>query len=256
MNVFRLVGDFSHLLAIIILLVNIWKTQSCAGISGRTQILFALVYTTRYLDLFTNFISVYNSVMKVVFIVTTFTTLYLIYIKFKATYDCNHDTFRVEFLLIPVTALSLLLNHKFTFLEVLWTFSIYLEAVAILPQRFMMSKRDEVEKIISCYLCALGSYRFFYLLNWIHRYSIEDFYDYISIFGGVVGLVIIVEACIASIGMTIQTHSSNLPTEVSWEDKFKQIDSSHKDTGVLQVILSLLKNTSVLDQNCICDSLT
>lgn len=36
-----------------------------AGISGKSQILFALVFTTRYLDLLTNFISIYNTVMKV-----------------------------------------------------------------------------------------------------------------------------------------------------------------------------------------------
>ena len=35
------------------------------GISGKSQILFALVFTTRYLDLLTNFISIYNTVMKV-----------------------------------------------------------------------------------------------------------------------------------------------------------------------------------------------
>lgn len=44
-------------------------TVSCppptTGISGKSQILFALVFTTRYLDLFTNFISIYNTVMKV-----------------------------------------------------------------------------------------------------------------------------------------------------------------------------------------------
>lgn len=33
MNIFRLLGDLSHLLAIIILLQKIWKTRSCAGIS-------------------------------------------------------------------------------------------------------------------------------------------------------------------------------------------------------------------------------
>lgn len=38
---------------------------SSAGISGKSQVLFALVFTTRYLDLFTVFISAYNSVMKV-----------------------------------------------------------------------------------------------------------------------------------------------------------------------------------------------
>ena len=31
MNVFRLIGDLSHLLAIILLLVKIWKSRSCAG---------------------------------------------------------------------------------------------------------------------------------------------------------------------------------------------------------------------------------
>lgn len=40
------------------------------------------------------------------------------YIKFKATYDRNQDTFRVEFLLIPVTILALILNHEFTIFEV------------------------------------------------------------------------------------------------------------------------------------------
>ncbi|XP_044534929.1 ER lumen protein-retaining receptor 2 [Gracilinanus agilis] len=65
MNIFRLTGDLSHLAAIIILLLKIWKTRSCAGISGKSQLLFALVFTTRYLDLFTSFISLYNTSMKV-----------------------------------------------------------------------------------------------------------------------------------------------------------------------------------------------
>lgn len=66
MNIFRLTGDLSHLAAIIILLLKIWKTRSCAGISGKSQFLFALVFTTRYLDLLTSFISLYNTTMKVI----------------------------------------------------------------------------------------------------------------------------------------------------------------------------------------------
>lgn len=31
MNIFRLAGDLSHLAAIIILLLKIWKSRSCAG---------------------------------------------------------------------------------------------------------------------------------------------------------------------------------------------------------------------------------
>jgi len=71
--------------------------QLFAGISGKSQILFAIVYTTRYLDLFTTFISAYNTCMKIIFIAASFATVFLMYVKFKATYDHNHDTFRWVF---------------------------------------------------------------------------------------------------------------------------------------------------------------
>uniref|UniRef100_A0A8C4L937 KDEL endoplasmic reticulum protein retention receptor 1 n=1 Tax=Equus asinus TaxID=9793 RepID=A0A8C4L937_EQUAS len=117
MNLFRFLGDLSHLLAIILLLLKIWKSRSCAGISGKSQVLFAVVFTARYLDLFTNYISLYNTCMKVVYIACSFTTVWMIYSKFKATYDGNHDTFRVEFLVVPTAILAFLVNHDFTPLE-------------------------------------------------------------------------------------------------------------------------------------------
>jgi len=193
MNVFRLVGDLSHLLAIIVLLLKIWKSRSCAGISGKTQILFALVYTTRYLDLVTNYVSLYNTVMKVIFIVASYGTLVLMFYKFRATYDRNHDTFRIEFLVAPCVLLSLLINHEFSVLEILWTFSIYLEAVAILPQLFMLSKTGEAESITSHYLFALGLYRALYIVNWIYRYYVEEFFDPIAVVAGCVQTVLYVD---------------------------------------------------------------
>ncbi|KAM3964415.1 ER lumen protein-retaining receptor [Aphomia sociella] len=190
MNIFRLCGDLSHLLAVIILLLKIWKTRSCAGISGKSQILFSVVYTTRYVDLLTTFISPYNTTMKMVFIVASYATVYLMYVKFKATYDHNHDTFRIEFLLIPSLILALLIHHEFTVMEVLWTFSIYLEAVAILPQLFLVSKTGEAESITSHYLFALGLYRTLYLFNWVYRYVFEGHYELIAIIAGIVQTVL------------------------------------------------------------------
>jgi len=190
MNLFRLVGDLSHLLAIILLLLKIWKTRSCAGISGKSQALFLVVFVTRYLDLVTNFVSLYNTVMKVFFIGSAAGTVYLMYFKFKATYDGNHDTFRVEFLLAPAALLAVVLNHEFSVMEILWTFSIYLECVAILPQLFMVSKTGEAETITSHYLFALGSYRGLYILNWVYRYYYENFYDVIAIVAGIIQTVL------------------------------------------------------------------
>ncbi|KAK3724977.1 hypothetical protein QZH41_017455 [Actinostola sp. cb2023] len=186
MNIFRLTGDLSHIAAILALLWKIWKSRSVAGLSGKSQILFGLVFATRYLDLFTSFISVYNSVMKCVYLLCSWGTVYLMYLKFKATYDSNHDTFRVEFLLIPVAGLACLVNHEFTIMEVLWTFSIYLESVAIMPQLFMISKTGEAETITSHYLFLLGLYRGLYIMNWVYRYYFEGFYDFIAIVAGCV----------------------------------------------------------------------
>ncbi|KAJ8283945.1 hypothetical protein COCON_G00027950 [Conger conger] len=176
--------------AIIILLLKIWKTRSCAGISGKSQILFALVFTTRYLDLLTSFISLYNTSMKVIYIGCSYATVYMIYAKFKATYDGNHDTFRVEFLVVPVGGLAFLVNHDFSPLEILWTFSIYLESVSILPQLFMISKTGEAETITTHYLFFLGLYRALYLINWIWRFYFEGFFDMIAIVAGVVQTIL------------------------------------------------------------------
>lgn len=75
-------------------------------------------------------------------------------------------------------------------LQILWTFSIYLESVAILPQLFMVSKTGEAETITSHYLFALGVYRTLYLFNWIWRYHFEGFFDLIAIVAGLVQTVL------------------------------------------------------------------
>lgn len=48
MNIFRLAGDLSHVLAIIILLLKIWKTRSCAGNFHYTYIIISSPRKTQY----------------------------------------------------------------------------------------------------------------------------------------------------------------------------------------------------------------
>lgn len=208
MNIFRLAGDMSHLIAILLLLWKMWKSRSVAGISGKSQILFALVFSTRYLDLFLVFVSLYNSTMKVLYVAATYATLYLVYLKFRSTYQRSQDTFRIEFLILPAIALALLINHQFAvvevskttlesvantndlFLQVFWTFSIYLEAVAIMPQLFMLSKTGEAETITTHYLFFLGLYRALYIFNWAYRYAVEDHIDLIAVIAGIVQTIL------------------------------------------------------------------
>ena len=50
MNIFRLAGDLSHLLAILVLLWKIWKTRSCAG---KLKTSFQKLNKTSFLSFFT-----------------------------------------------------------------------------------------------------------------------------------------------------------------------------------------------------------
>ncbi|KAJ3414375.1 endoplasmic reticulum retention protein [Chytridiales sp. JEL 0842] len=173
MNIFRLTADMAHLVSFFILILKIWHTKSCAGISFKSQLLYLVVFLARYLDLFFKFISIYNTLMKIFFIGATVWICVVMKTKYRATWDATSDTFRVEFLLVPSFLLSLVWNYDFTVVEVLWAFSLFLESVAILPQLFMLTRTGQAETITAHYLFALGAYRGLYILNWIYRYFFD-----------------------------------------------------------------------------------
>lgn len=75
--------------------------------------------------------------------------------------------------------------------QMLWAFSIWLEAVAILPQLFMLQRTGEAETITTHYLAALGIYRALYIPNWIWRYFAESgYWDPIAVLAGIVQTVL------------------------------------------------------------------
>ena len=99
------------------------KTQFCClGVSLKTQELYALVFATRYLDIFTDFISLYNMVMKLIFLGSSFSIVwYMRHNKLvQRSYDKDHDTFRHQFLVLPCLILALLIHEQFTFKEVIY----------------------------------------------------------------------------------------------------------------------------------------
>ncbi|XP_057537233.1 ER lumen protein-retaining receptor A isoform X1 [Amaranthus tricolor] len=178
MNIFRLAGDMTHLISILVLLLKIYATKSCSGISLKTQELYALVFLARYLDLFTDFISLYNSAMKIVFILSSLAIVWCMRMHpiIKRSYDKVVDTFRHYFLVLGCFVLALLIHEKFTVQEVFWAFSIYLEAVAILPQLVLLQRSGNVDNLAAQYVFFLGAYRAFYILNWIYRYFTEPYF--------------------------------------------------------------------------------
>ena len=113
MNIFRFVGDMCHLGSILVLYLRLKVTKNAAGISIKTQELYLLVFITRYLDLFTTFYSLYNTLMKILYI--SFTA-YIIYMvrktePFKTNYDQLQDSFlHWQFAVAPCAVLAIVTN--------------------------------------------------------------------------------------------------------------------------------------------------
>merc|ERR1711862_563413 len=178
-----------HLTSIMLLVWKLHKSKNCTGISCRMQEMYAIVFCSRYLDLLWSFISVYNTVMKIVFLTGTFYLIYLMRRKPPVcqTYDREQDKFRYELYLLPPCALlGLLTTEEFAVAEVLWTASIWLESVAILPQLVLLQQIREVENLTSDFVGTMGAYRAFYILNWVYRYFVEDYTNVVGWIGGLI----------------------------------------------------------------------
>ena len=74
--------------------------------------------------------------------------------------------------------------------QILWTFSIWLESVAILPQLFMLQRTGEAETITTHYLFALGIYRTLYIPNWLYRYFAQGYVDPIPWIAGILQTIL------------------------------------------------------------------
>ncbi|KAJ7727542.1 ER lumen protein retaining receptor-domain-containing protein [Mycena maculata] len=184
-NIFRLLGDLAHLASKCILIWSIHRNKSAEGISFLTQAMYALVFVTRYLDL-VHFISFYNTTMKLVYIISAFYVLFLMRWIYPRTPE-SQLAWRVAGISLAVAGVfSLLFNYQFSLTEILWSFSIALESICIIPQLILIRQTDVPTVITSHYLLALGSYRALYIPNWIWRYAFEGRVDPIAAVCGVV----------------------------------------------------------------------
>jgi ER lumen protein retaining receptor len=81
-----------------------------------------------------------------------------------------------------------------THVEIFWTFSIELESVCVLPQLQLLRQTSVPTVLDSYYLVMLGSYRFFYILNWIVRAaSTEHYWEPVAFIFGVVQTVLYID---------------------------------------------------------------
>lgn len=78
-------------------------------------------------------------------------------------------------LLAPVLA-ALALGKSTNIIQILLTFSLILESLCVVPQLLLLRQTTVPTVIDSGYILTLGSYRGFYILNWIVRWAGKEHY--------------------------------------------------------------------------------
>jgi len=193
-NVFRYVGDYLHLLGIVLLLAAIAHNRSVGGISRSTQILYLLVFVTRYLDLLDGEQAFYLIFFKFTYISTSVVVLGL-FLWLDATYERRNDTCSLTVIIVPCIVATLLLTQTYSCIEVLWTFSEFLEGFAMVPQYiFCYRERGQRDRGAGLYVISLGCYRVFYAMHWVYKkVQMPHYSDFQSWIGGLIEIMFFID---------------------------------------------------------------
>jgi ER lumen protein retaining receptor len=110
-------------------------------------------------------------------------------------YDSKSDSFNHYVLIyLPALILTVLFHisssQEHYYFEYFWSFSIWLEALAIIPQLYIVYKQKRVEVITGTYMACLGCYKLFYVLNWIYLLLNEEKLIWMKFVAGVIQVAI------------------------------------------------------------------
>ena len=203
----RYCADLLHLTAIYLLIYRINSTKSCRGLSYRTQEIYLVVFLSRYgFSFFSNFHNYYATILKILFIAGTILTLYIVkfYRPHCLTYESMHDKLPHYYTIYPISIILTLLFHvaisSNIFKIYLWSFSIVLEAFALLPQLHMLRQVSDLEVFSAKYVLCLGLYRLLYIFTWVQR-SLFEFepvknYLYFEMAFGVLQTLFLADFCL------------------------------------------------------------
>lgn len=185
-------GALSRMFGFGILNVKTFTSKRATGVSTKTLQLYCIVFFFRltsivrhegYLPYDKSGDWLYHAIEFLALFFTA-TALYGCSVPFKESYQGKLDKFGemsvppgagAVYLIVPVAILAILvhpnLNSDF-FSDVAWTYSMYLESVALVPQLFMFQKQESgvVELLTAHFVAALGFGRILEFMFWVYSY--------------------------------------------------------------------------------------
>jgi len=161
------------------------RKQGAAGVSSRTLQLFAVMYVTRlystlqfngYLPVDSSGDWVYQAI-DVIALTCVISILYEMHNdqgRTAQTYEKENDTCAIHWFLVASVLLAYFIhpalnNRKIP--DIAWTMSLYLEALAMIPQLMMFAKKGgEVESLASHYVACVFMCRCMMLAFWSNSF--------------------------------------------------------------------------------------
>ena len=168
-DILFVLAETVHLIGIGFLAYKLIKKRSCGGLSMKSQELTAAFLTIR---LYCSAVMEYD-IHTLLDLFTLLATLWVIYTMrttLKTTYNLDMDSFQASYILVPC-AMAALVAHPLTshiyLNRVLWALCVYVEAVSVLPQLWMMQRGKVVERFTANYVFALAVARFLSCAHWV-----------------------------------------------------------------------------------------
>jgi len=175
-----------QLLAYSMLALKVYQQQSVRGISGNALKCYAVVYTSRltsttwllgYLpsdatgDGFYQFLDVMS-------LLTVLSLLFFVFKKHRSTYQEHEDTFQIGPMLVVCFFAAMILHPDLNdrpFWDTMWTFALYVDVFAMMPQIWMVSKlgkdgAESLEAMNAHYIGAISASRLVYFIFWLHAF--------------------------------------------------------------------------------------
>jgi ER lumen protein retaining receptor len=185
-------GAMSRMFGFGILNLKTFKSQRSTGVSAKTLQLYSIVFFCRltsiirhegYLpyDKSGDWLYHFIEIMALIF---TASATYGVLVPFKATYQKDCDKFGEAgvppgygalYLAVPTLIVAICfhpnLNADFVS-DVAWTYAMYLESLALIPQLYMFQKQSNgvVEIMNAHFVAALGFGRVMEFVFWIYSY--------------------------------------------------------------------------------------
>ncbi|XP_019462785.1 PREDICTED: ER lumen protein-retaining receptor-like [Lupinus angustifolius] len=167
---FFLASEAIHIAGTLILFYKLFTHKTCSGVSLKTQELMASFLVVRLCSSVVLTEANIHTALDLTSLLSVLLVIWMIRFKLKSSYIKELDTIKLRYVIVPCAVLAIVVHPStvhYPIFGFLWSYSVYLEAISVLPQLRYMQNAKMIEPMTGKYVFALGLSKLLGLANWI-----------------------------------------------------------------------------------------